>query len=204
MAKEGQSAQLEGIAGALKAAGGRGPPPVHLWNPPYCGEIDMRIAADGTWFYQKTPIGRAALVKLFASVLKREGDHYFLVTPVEKCGITVDEAPFLAVELAVENADATADSATSRILHFRTNVDDWVTAGPDNPLRFEPEPATGGLKPFLHVRRNLWARVTRALFYDLVELGEEREVAGERMFGVASGPAFFVMAPADSIAGLRD
>ena len=92
MAKEGQNAQLEGIAGALKAAGGRGPPPVHLWNPPYCGEIDMRIAADGTWFYQKTPIGRATLVKLFASVLKREGERYFLVTPVEKCGITVDEA----------------------------------------------------------------------------------------------------------------
>ena len=204
MAKEGQSAQLEGIAGAVKEAGGRGPPPVHLWNPPYCGEIDMRIAADGTWFYQKTPIGRAALVKLFASVLKREGDHYYLVTPVEKCGITVDEAPFLAVELAVENAAATADPAVSRTLRFRTNVDDWVTAGPDNALRFEPEPVTGGLKPFLHVRRNLWAKVTRALFYDLVDLGEERDVAGERMFGVASGPAFFVMAPADSIAGLRD
>jgi uncharacterized protein len=204
MAKEGQSAQLEGIAGAAKAAGGRGPPPVHLWDPPYCGEIDMRIAADGTWFYQKTPIGRAPLVRLFASVLKREGDHYFLVTPVEKCGITVDEAPFLAVELSVEPAAAGSGSAAGRILRFRTNVDDWVTAGPDNALRFEPEPATGGLKPFLHVRRNLWAKVTRALFYDLVELGEERDVAGERMFGVASGPAFFGMAPADSIAGLRD
>ena len=203
MAKEGQSAQLEGITGALKSAGVRGPPPVHLWNPPYCGEIDMRIAADGTWFYQKTPIGRAALVKLFASVLKREGDHYYLVTPVEKCGITVDEVPFLAVELAVEAADAAAGPA-SRVLRFRTNVDDWVTAGRDNPLRFEPEPATGGLKPFLHVRRNLWAKVTRALFYDLVELGEEREVAGKRMFGVMSGLEFFAMAPADSIAGLRD
>ena len=204
MAKEGQTAALDGMVGALKKAGQKGPPPVHLWNPPYCGEIDMRIAADGTWFYQKTPIGRAALVKLFASVLKREGDHYFLVTPVEKCGITVDEAPFLAVELAVEAAAAAAGPAAARTLRFRTNVDDWVTAGPDNPLRFEPEPATGGLKPFLHVRRNLWAKVTRALFYDLVELGEEREVAGERMFGVASGAAFFVMAPADSIAGLRD
>ncbi len=162
----------------------------------------MRIAADGTWFYQKTPIGRAALVKLFASVLKREGDHYFLVTPVEKCGITVDEAPFLAVELAVDEADAAA--AAGPTLRFRTNVDDWVTAGPDNALRFEPEPETGGLKPFLHVRRNLWAKVTRALFYDLVELGEEREVEGRRMFGVASGSAFFTMAPAESIAGLRD
>jgi hypothetical protein len=202
MAKEGQTARLEGMAGALAQAGRRGPPPVHLWDPPYCGEIDMRIAADGTWFYQKTPIGRAPLVKLFASVLKREGDQYFLVTPVEKCGITVDEAPFLAVELAVETADSGAEAAN--ILRFRTNVDDSVAAGPDNPLRFEPEPETGGLKPFLHVRRNLWAKVTRALFYDLVELGEERDVEGRRMFGVASGGAFFAMAPAETIAGLRD
>ena len=198
MAKEGQTGPLEGIAGAVKQAGAKGPPPVHLWNPPYCGEIDMRIAADGTWFYQKTPIGRPALVKLFASVLKREGDRYFLVTPVEKCGITVDEAPFLAVELAVEPAGP----ANGRILRFRTNVDDWVVCGPENALKFEPEPATGGLKPFLHVRRNLWAKVTRALFYDLVELGEERDIDGMRMFGVASGADFFAMAPADSIAGL--
>jgi hypothetical protein len=145
------------------------------------------------------------LVKLFASVLKREGDRYFLVTPVEKCGITVDEAPFMAVELAVEQGDAAAEQTSAgRLLRFRTNVDDWVTAGRDHPLRFEPEQATGGLKPFLHVRRDLWAKVTRALFYDLVELGEERDVDGTRMFGVASGLEFFAMAPADSIAGLRD
>lgn len=200
MAKEGQTIGLEGITGTLKTAARKGPPPVDLWNPPYCGEIDMRIAADGTWFYQKTPIGRPALVKLFASVLKREGDRYFLVTPVEKCGIIVDEAPFLAVELAVESA---ARPGVSRVLRFRTNVDDWVTCASDNVLRFEPEPATGGLKPFLHVRRDLWAKVTRALFYDLVELGEERDIGGTRMFGVASGSEFFVMAPADSIAGLR-
>jgi hypothetical protein len=205
MAKEGQTAGLDGMVGTLKRAGQKGPPPVHLWNPPYCGEIDMRIAADGTWFYQKTPIGRAALVKLFASVLKREGDRYFLVTPVEKCGITVDEAPFMAVELAVEQGDAAAEQTSGgRLLRFRTNVDDWVTVGRDHPLRFEPEQATGGLKPFLHVRRDLWAKVTRALFYDLVELGEERDVDGTRMFGVASGLEFFAMAPADSIAGLRD
>ena len=204
MAKEGQIAGLDGMVGALKRAGQKGPPPVHLWNPPYCGEIDMRIAADGTWFYQKTPIGRAALVKLFASVLKREGDRYFLVTPVEKCGITVDEAPFLAVELEVAQPAAAAAAPAGRVLHFRTNVDDWVTAGRDNALRFEPEPATGGLKPFLHVRRDLWAKVTRALFYDLVELGEERDVDGTRMYGVASGPEFVAMAPADSIAGVRD
>ena len=195
---------LEVIADTVKTASDQGPAPVHLWNPPDCGDIDMRIAADGTWFYQKTPIGRAALVKLFASVLKREGERYFLVTPVEKCGITVDEAPFMAVELAVDEGDARAESGSGRILRFRTNVDDWVTVGPDHPLRFEPEPATGGLKPFLHVRRDLWAKVTRALFYDLVELGEERDVDGTRMFGVASGPEFFAMAPADSIAGLRD
>src|ERR1700736_6035141 len=114
MAKEGQAPGLESIAGAARRAGARGLPPVHLWNPPYCGDIDMRIAADGTWFYQKTPIGRAALVKLFASVLKREGDKHFLVTPVEKCGIAVDDAPFLAVEMQIEQ------DAAGRILHFRT------------------------------------------------------------------------------------
>src|SRR5437868_6153047 len=102
MAKEGQNRGLDAIAGAAKAAGQKGLPPVHLWNPPFCGDLDMRIAADGTWYYLKTPIGRPALVKLFASVLKREGERYFLVTPVEKCGIVVDDAPFLAVELGVE------------------------------------------------------------------------------------------------------
>jgi uncharacterized protein len=190
MAKEGQSS-LEAITGALRRS--RGVPPVELWNPPFCGDLDMRIAADGTWFYLKTPIGRPALVKLFASVLKREGEKYFLVTPVEKCGITVDDAPFLAVELNVEEA------AAGRTLNFRTNVDDWVACGPQHALRFEPETATGGLKPYLHVRRDLWAKVTRALFFDLVELGEEREVGGHAMFGVASMGTFFPMAPADQV-----
>ena len=166
---------------------------MHLWNPPFCGDLDMRIAPDGTWFYLKTPIGRPALVKLFASVLKREGDKYFLVTPVEKCGIVVEDAPFLAVELAVERGDR------GQILHFRTNVDDWVACGRDHALRFEPERDTGGLKPYLHVRRDLWAKVTRALFYDLVELGEERDIDGERMFGVVSAGEFFAMAPAESL-----
>jgi hypothetical protein len=188
-----ETSGLDGLASAARAAAAKGPPPVHLWNPPYCGEIDMRIATDGTWFYQKTPIGRMPLVKLFASVLKREGDKYFLVTPVEKVGITVDDAPFLAVELKVEEGNGL------RRLHFRTNVDDWVACGAEHALRFELEFATGGLKPYLHVRRDLWAKVTRALFYDLVELGEERDVDGVRMFGVASGDAFFVMAPADSL-----
>jgi uncharacterized protein len=187
---------LDAIAGAAKRAGDKGPPPVHLWHPPFCGDLDMRIASDGTWFYLKTPIGRAALVRLFASVLKREGDKYFLVTPVEKCGITVDDAPFLAVELKVEHGES------GPVLHFRTNVDDWVACGPDHALRFDPELDTGGLKPYLHVRRDLWAKVTRALFYDLVELGEEREIGGRRMFGVSSAGMFFPMAPADSLQDL--
>jgi uncharacterized protein len=192
MAKQGQGG-LEDITGALARAGVKGPPPVERWNPPFCGDLDMRIAADGTWFYMKTPIGRHALVKLFASILKREGDKYFLVTPVEKCGIKVDDAPFLAVELDAQ------DSADGRVLSFRTNVDDWVQCGPRHMLRFDPEPGTGGLKPYLHVRRDLWAKVTRPLFLDLVELGEEREVGGQAMFGVASMGMFFPMARAEQV-----
>jgi hypothetical protein len=198
MAKEGQTALAgpDGIAGAAKTASGKGPPPVHLWNPAYCGEIDMRIAADGTWFYQKTPVGRPALVKLFASIIKREGDRYFLVTPVEKCGILVDDAPFLAVELRI------IVGVAGQVLRFRTNVDDWVDCGPEHRLRFEPEPETGGLKPYVHVRRDLWAKVTRALFFDLVELGEQRAVGGTAMFGVVSSGEFFAMAPAASLEDL--
>jgi hypothetical protein len=195
MAKEGQASGLDGVAGAAKAAAGKGPPPVHLWNPPFCGDIDLRIATDGTWYYLGTPIGRPALVRLFASVLKREEDRYFLVTPVEKIGIVVDDAPFLAVEMTVES------SPDGPLLQFRTNMDDWIACGPDHGLRFEPEPATGGLKPYLHVRRGLWAKLTRPLFYDLVALGEERPVDGEPMFGIASGSGFFPMAPA---AGLKE
>jgi hypothetical protein len=188
MAKTGQSG-LEAIAASLPREN-RGLPPVERWDPPFCGDIDMKIDADGTWFYQKTPIGRPALVKLFSGILKREGDKYYLVTPVEKVGLIVVDAPFLAVELKVEQDD-------QQRLAFRTNVDDWVMAGPGHALKFEPEPATGGLKPYLHVRRGLWAKVTRALFYDLVELGEERDVDGKRTFGVASGGEFFAMADAD-------
>src|SRR6266581_563976 len=187
---------VDAIAGGAREASRKGPPPVHLWDPPFCGDLDMRIAADGTWYYLKTPIGRAALVKLFASVLKREGQKYFLVTPVEKCGIVVEDAPFLAVELKIEAG------AGGRCMHFRTNVDDWVACDAEHALRFEREGATGGLKPYLHVRRGLWAKVTRALFYDLVELGEERDLEGERMFGVASAGEFFAMAPAAQIRDL--
>ena len=187
MAKTGQKS-LEGLTASLPRPGSKGLPPVHLWNPPFCGDIDMRIATDGTWFYMKTPIGRLALVKLFAGVLKREGDQYFLVTPVEKVGITVDDAPFVAVEMRAEGD----------VLNFRTNVDEWVACDGEHSLRFEPE-KTGGLKPYLHVRRDLWARLTRPLFYDLVERGEERTLNGRDVFGVASGGDFFVMADASVV-----
>lgn len=188
MAKTGQGG-LDAIAANLRSA--KGLPPVERWNPPFCGDIDMRIANDGTWYYQKTPIGRPALVKLFASVLKKEEDGYFLVTPVEKVGIEVEDVPFLAVEMS------TAQDG-GQTLTFRTNVDDIVAAGPGHALRFETE-ASGGLRPYLHVRRDLWAKVTRALFYDLVELGEERNVDGRRMFGLASAGEFFAMAEASAL-----
>jgi uncharacterized protein len=191
MAKTGQSG-LEALTASLPREKG-GLPPVEKWNPPFCGDIDMKIDADGTWFYQKTPIGRPALVKLFSGILKREGDKYFLVTPVEKVGLTVVDSPFLAVELSVRRAEQ------GQVLAFRTNVDDWVEAGPGHALEFVSEPATGGLKPYLHVRRDLWAKVTRALFYDLAELGEERDVDGKRMFGVVSQGEFFPMAEADAL-----
>ena len=167
------------------AQASKGPPPVHLWNPPFCGDLDMRIAADGTWFYLKTPIGRPALVKLFASVLKREEGQVFS----RHAG---REGRHHGRRCAVHRGrDARWTGRARRARSaFRTNVDDWVTCGTDHALRFEPEDETGGLKPYLHVRRDLWALVTRALFYDLVELGEERDVDGARMFGVASGGEF--------------
>jgi hypothetical protein len=193
MANEGQGSGLDAIVKAAAEVAGKKLPPVHLWDPPFCGDLDMRIGSDGTWYYLKTPIGRPALVKLFASVLKREGEEYFLVTPVEKVGIVVDDAPFMAVEMAVE------PSPGGRVLRFRTNVDDWVACGPEHALRFVPEPDTGGLKPYLHVRRDLWAKMTRALLYDLVVLGEERCVDGRAMFGVASMGEFFAMAPAQDL-----
>ena len=197
MAKQGQTANqnLDGLTTAARDAAanssaGKGLPPVHLWNPPFCGDLDMRIATDGTWFYQGTPIGRPALVRLFSTILKREDGKHFLVTPVEKVGIRVDDAPFLAVEMLKE------DEARGRTLRFRTNVDDWVDCDAAHRLRFEAA-ADGGLTPYLHVRADLWAKVTRALYYDLVDMGEERVVDGRAMFGVASAGEFFAMADAE-------
>jgi hypothetical protein len=207
MAKQGQTGHrglegnknLEGIAAAARDAansspGSRALPPVHLWNPPFCGDLDMRIAGDGTWFYMGTPIGRPALVRLFSTILKREDGKHFLVTPVEKVGIRVEDAPFLAVEMLKEN-----DGRGQR-LRFRTNVDDWVACDAAHRLRFEAA-ADGGLTPYLHVRADLWAKVTRAIYYDLVDIGEERVVDGRAMFGIASSGAFFAMADAEQMRG---
>ncbi len=190
---------LEGIAAAARNAAdagssGKGLPPVHLWNPPFCGDLDMRIAGDGTWYYMGTPIGRPALVRLFSTILKREDGKHFLVTPVEKVGIRVDDAPFLAVEMLREH------DGRGRLLRFRINVDDWVVCDQAHRLRFEAA-ADGGLTPYLHVRADLWAKVTRALYYDLVDMGEERMVDGHPMFGVASAGEFFAMADAEQVRG---
>src|ERR1700751_2914060 len=165
---------LEGLTVAAREAtnatpAGKGLPPVHLWNPPFCGGLDMRIASDGTWFYMGTPIGRHALVRLFSTILKREGDKHFLVTPVEKVGIRVDDAPFMAVEMGED------EDSRGALLRSRTNVDDWVDCDAAHRLRLA-KAADGGLTPYLHVRADLWAKVTRALYYDLVDMGEERMV----------------------------
>jgi hypothetical protein len=173
----------------------KGPPPVERWNPAYCGEIDMRIAADGTWHYMGTPINRPALVKLFSTVLRKDPEHYVLVTPVERVGITVEDAPFLAVEMAVEG------DGESRQIAFRTNVDDLVQVSGEHPLRFEQD-ANGGVKPYVKVRGELWARVTRSLALDLIALGEERDVEGVATFGVMASGGFFHIAPVSGLDGL--
>jgi hypothetical protein len=197
MANQGQSSTKQGLDGLTAAAKnangtGKGLPPVHLWNPPFCGDLDIRIGGDGTWFYMGSPIGRPALVRLFSTILKREGNKHFLVTPVEKVGICVDDAPFMAVEMKTEA------EGENRILHFRTNVDDWVRCDDAHRLRFE-KAADGGLTPYLHVRADLWAKVTRALYYDLVDMGDERMVDGHGMFGVESAGEFFPMADAEQV-----
>ena len=172
------------LRSAQVAAKTRGLPPVHLWDPPYCGEIDIVIRRDGTWIHEGTPIGRQGLVRLFASILKKEGEKHFLVTPVEKVGIEVEDAPFVAVD--VTEADGT--------LTFDTNVGDRVVAGPDNPLRValaeDGEPA-----PYVEVRAGLEALIDRKTFYRLVELGEEED----GMFGLRSGGTFFPVIAAEAL-----
>jgi hypothetical protein len=187
--------QAIGGLGEAATAAKRGPAPVHLWNPPYCGEIDMRIAADGVWYYMGSPIGRAPLVQLFSSILRKDGDQYVMVTPVERVGIKVDDAPFLAVEMHVE-----AGPAGSRLV-FRTQVEDVVAIDAEHPLRFDSG-AADGVKPYFRVRGDLWALVKRSLFYDLVALGRVEPWQGEDWFGVRSSGVFFPMRPASEIEGL--
>lgn len=180
---------LSRLSAALGELPKRGLPPVERWDPPYCGAIDIRIAADGTWFHNGSPIRRDKMVRLFASILRREPDgRTVLVTPVESVGITVDDAAFVAVEMAVDGSGA------ERRVSFRTNVDDLVSVDAEHALRFEAAP-DGALKPYLHVRRGLWALVTRALTYDLVDLAEERVVDGKPWLGLWAGGAFHTIAP---------
>ncbi len=181
---------LEGvIAAASQAQGGerkRGLPPVHLWNPPHCGEIDIRIRKDGLWFHEGTPIGREALVRLFSTVLRKDPDGFHLVTPVEKMKIVVEDAPFIAIRV---DRDGEA-------LRFLTNVGDEVEAGPENEIRVEMDEATGEPRPYLHVRRGLEALIARPVFYELVEMAQERDTPDGPRMGVSSGGAWFPVGPA--------
>ena len=176
------------------ASPGKGLPPVDKWNPDFCGDLDMEIRADGTWFYMGTPIGRAPLVRLFSTVLRKDADgKTYLVTPVEKVGIRVEDAPFIAVEMSVTDHDGT------QVLTFRTNVGDIVEAGPDHALRFEIAGENNELKPYLHVRGRLEALVSRALMYDLVELGKAETVDDVEMFSLHSAGKTFPVMPMDQL-----
>lgn len=181
------SVSAESLASSVQAlGGGRAAPPVDTWNPPFCGDIDMRIARDGTWFYEGTPIGREGLVRLFASIIRRDGEDYFLVTPVEKVGITVEDAPFVAIDFEVEGDG----------LRFTTNVGDSFVAGPEHPIRVVRDAQTGEPSPYVRVRRNLEALIDRKSFYRLVDLGEVAAHEGADWFGVLSGGQFFPIIPA--------
>ncbi len=174
------SPSADSLASAAQHFARSGPAPVHLWTPDFCGDLDMRIARDGTWFYLGSPIGRRPLVRLFSTILKREGDDYFLVTPVEKVGIQVDDVPFIAVDFEVEDGNIT----------FETNVGDFAPLGPDHPLRLmhneKGEPA-----PYVMVRNNLEARIDRKSFYRLVDLAVPAPFEGAVWLGIWSRGVFF-------------
>ena len=179
----------EGIAAAATKAAKKGPPPVHLWNPPFCGDLDMQIRRDGTWFYLGTPIGRHGLVKLFSSIIRKDGDDYFLVTPVEKVGITVEDAPFVAVDFTV------AAPGPDQVITFTTHVEDEATAGPEHPIRIVRDADTGEPSPYVLIRANLEALIDRKSFYRLIDLGEHADHDGESWFGIRSGGVFFPVIP---------
>lgn len=175
---------LEQVVAAAQAANGsakaRGLLPVHLWNPPNVGEIDIVIRKDGTWVHEGDVIGREALVRLFSTILRKDPDGIYLVTPHEKLRVAVEDAPFVAVR--VDRADGS--------LRFLTNVGDEVEAGPDHPIRVQTD-AAGEPRPYLHVRGGLEALITRPVFYELVDHAEERATARGAEFGVASNGAWF-------------
>lgn len=176
------------------ARAGKGAAPVERWNPTFCGDLDMEIKQDGTWFYLGTPIGRMPLVQLFSTVLRKDEDgKTYLVTPVERVGIRVVDAPFIAVEMDVSGAGA------GQIITFRTNVGDVVEAGPGHPLRFVDEDETGGLKPYVLVRGRLEALVTRPVMYELVEHGEEIDIGGKTMFAVRSKGEVYPIMPTEKL-----
>jgi len=175
----------DSIAASARAAqkSGKSLPPVHLWNPPFCGDLDIRIARNGIWYYLGTPIGRPELVRLFSTILRKDGDAYFLVTPVEKVGITVEDAPFVAVDFEV-----TGQGAAQQLV-FSTNVGDQAQAGPNHPIRVARDPDSGEPAPYILIRANLEALIDRKSFYRLVDLGCHHE----GWFGLWSGGQFFPM-----------
>ncbi|MBM7061012.1 DUF1285 domain-containing protein [Pseudomonas sp. UL073] len=170
----------------------KGLPPVHLWNPDFCGDIDMRIARDGTWYYLGTPIGRKPMVRLFSTIIRRDGNDYFLITPVEKVGIQVDDAPFVAVSVQVEGG------GEGQQLRFLTNVEDEVLADLEHPIRVELNPQTQEPAPYVLVRSNLEALIHRNVFYQLVELAVPREIDGQTWLGVWSDGQFFPIGALDA------
>ena len=182
MVQDGDKAT--GLAGVAKAAAvsPRGLPPVHLWNPAHCGDIDIVIRRDGVWMHEGSPIGRAELVRLFSTVLRKDPEGYCLVTPVEKLSIRVEDLPFRAV--AVERGAGS--------LVFTTDVGDRTEAGPEHPIVVETDPATSEPAPRVHVRADLWARIARPVFYDLVETA----VVEEGRLAVRSGGVAFPLGPA--------
>ncbi len=184
------SPTADGLANAaLAASKGHGPAPVHLWNPAFCGDLDIRIAKDGQWYYLGTPIGRAPLVKLFSNILKREGDRYFLVTPAEKVGIKVDDAPLLVVDFEQQNAGRT------QVLHLTTKTEETVTVDADHAIRVERDAITGEPSPYVHVRSGLDARIDRKTFYRLIDLAVHEARDGELWFGLWSSDCFFPIIP---------
>lgn len=169
------------------------PAPVESWDPPYCGDIGLKILHDGTWIHQGSPIGRAAMVRLFARVLRKDEDgRTYLVTPAEKVDVAVEDAPFLAVEMDVKG------EGHAQQLIFRTNVGDVVACGSEHPLRCALEEPGGGLKPYIRVRGRLEALLSRALVHDLAALAEEVIHQGARTAGVWSGGTFFPLAALSS------